>query len=159
LDIVTPWLQDADGLTISGGEPFDQPDALIALLLELKPFLKGDVLVYSGHPFEKITPILSQSPSIDVLISDPFIESAPHTRKLRGSDNQRMHLLTALARSRYRHLCNATRDESDNALDLFFDKGGDAWMVGIPGRDALREIGASLKIAGFNCSTSENKNE
>lgn len=159
LEIVRPWLKDADGLTISGGEPFDQPDALIALLHALNPVLNGDLLVYSGHPFEKITPILSECPSIDVLISDPFIETAPHTRKFRGSDNQRMHLLTALGRSRYGHLCDATRDESDNGLDLFFDNEGDAWMVGIPARDALRKIGASLKSAGFTCSTSENKNE
>jgi anaerobic ribonucleoside-triphosphate reductase activating protein len=158
VESVAPWLKDADGLTISGGEPFDQPEALIALLDNLKPFTTGDILVYSGYSWEKIRALLPQCPQIDVLISDPFIESAPHTRKLRGSDNQTMHLLTELAEVRYGQLRDATRDESDKALDLFFDSKGDAWMVGIPSRNALREIGATLKVAGFTCSTSEDSN-
>jgi len=31
-ETIDPWLKEADGVTISGGEPFDQPMALAALL-------------------------------------------------------------------------------------------------------------------------------
>ena len=29
---VDRWLAEADGITLSGGEPFDQPEAIVALL-------------------------------------------------------------------------------------------------------------------------------
>src|SRR5690606_36357446 len=48
------WVSQADGITISGGEPFDQPDALFEFLNHLKLERNQDVLVYSGYPFEKI---------------------------------------------------------------------------------------------------------
>ena len=47
----------ADGVTISGGEPFDQPEGLQSLLLELQkmPSLCNlDILVYSGYTLSRI---------------------------------------------------------------------------------------------------------
>jgi anaerobic ribonucleoside-triphosphate reductase activating protein len=32
LEAIAPWMSTAEGFTISGGEPFDQPDALASLL-------------------------------------------------------------------------------------------------------------------------------
>jgi anaerobic ribonucleoside-triphosphate reductase activating protein len=29
LATIEPWLDEADGITISGGEPFDQPEGLL----------------------------------------------------------------------------------------------------------------------------------
>ena len=52
--LIYPWLEEADGITISGGEPFDQPEALIHLLAQIRSKTSIDILVYSGHPFEKI---------------------------------------------------------------------------------------------------------
>ena len=49
LAAVSPWLVTADGVTISGGEPFDQVDALLALLRGLRSAGAEDILVYSGY--------------------------------------------------------------------------------------------------------------
>jgi anaerobic ribonucleoside-triphosphate reductase activating protein len=54
LERMAPWLTEADGVTISGGEPFDQPYGLLALLARLRERFKGDVLVYSGYEFEAL---------------------------------------------------------------------------------------------------------
>src|SRR6185369_5076232 len=44
---ILPWLTQADGITISGGEPFDQADALVALLRRVRSATAVDVLVFS----------------------------------------------------------------------------------------------------------------
>ena len=49
IDLVGQWSNDADGITITGGEPFDQSSALIALLRMLKKLRVRDVLVYTGY--------------------------------------------------------------------------------------------------------------
>lgn len=71
-----PWLHEADGITISGGEPFDQFDALIRLLQGLRGLSQVDILVYSGYSLEQLEDQLSQADSlIDALISDPYDEA------------------------------------------------------------------------------------
>ena len=79
---------------ISGGEPFDQPEGLLFLLLLLKTHDFSDILVYSGYFFDNI---LKRYPNhlnfIDLLISEPFIYSESNTKIWRGSDNQEIHIL------------------------------------------------------------------
>jgi anaerobic ribonucleoside-triphosphate reductase activating protein len=86
LEAITPWRGDADGATISGGEPFDQPDALLELLQGLRAAGNLSVLVYSGYPYERLQdrhgPILSL---VDVLISEPFEAAQAVIAPLRGS--------------------------------------------------------------------------
>lgn len=72
---------------------------------------------------------------------------------LRGSDNQRLNLLTPLGRTRlgdYERLLITT----DKALDLMFDETGSVWMAGIPRRgdllrlrDLLQDQGHQLQIS------------
>jgi anaerobic ribonucleoside-triphosphate reductase activating protein len=146
----------ADGVTVSGGEPFDQPAALEALLRWLRANCGGDILVFSGYPWEQIEPRVSQwGGFVDVLISDPFDARAGHTLALRGSDNQRVHLLTPLARERYWMLPNSTRRKGDRVLDVVFD-GDKVWMAGIPGDGDMERLRQKLLESGFSAETSEN---
>jgi anaerobic ribonucleoside-triphosphate reductase activating protein len=154
LQTVAPWLSEADGVTISGGEPFDQPEALALLLRELRTQLapSSDVLVYSGHPWEKIESTARDL--ADVVISDPFRTEAPRTLLWRGSDNQRMHLLTDLARERYASWQHARRDEQPRRLDLAM-LDGEVWMAGIPEPGMLQTVRDELALSGFVSGTSE----
>jgi len=73
IERIEPWLAEAEGVTISGGEPFDQADALHALLMAVRERTTGDILVYSGHAFETIAPLVAAMDGlIDTLISDPL---------------------------------------------------------------------------------------
>ncbi|QJI29217.1 4Fe-4S cluster-binding domain-containing protein [Pseudomonas sp. ADAK18] len=151
---LAPWLEHADGITISGGEPFDQPDALLALLGGLRRSAHVDILVYSGHAREQLEPWLAQADGlIDALICDPFEQQQPQTLVLRGSDNQRLILLSELGRQRfagYERPLNA----SDRALDLMFDDDGSIWMAGIPGRDDVLRLRDLLQSQGHQLQTS-----
>lgn len=133
------WLPAAEGITISGGEPFEQPEALVALLAALRSATPADILVYSGKPIEHLTPVLQRSAGyIDALISDPFDFNTPHTKPLRGSDNQRLHLLTTLGIDRF-SAYEAPCKVLDKSLDVMFDPDGSVWFAGIPQRgDFLR---------------------
>lgn len=154
LEQITPWLHEAEGITISGGEPFDQFDALQSLLEGLRRLSELDILVYSGYSLEQLAePLFQTKGLIDALISAPYIEALGQTMALRGSDNQRLNLLTPLGRARlgrYERLL----EPADKALDLMFDESGSVWMAGIPRRgdllrlrDLLHEQGHHLQIS------------
>jgi anaerobic ribonucleoside-triphosphate reductase activating protein len=154
LEQITPWLQEAEGITLSGGEPFDQFDALRSLLEGLRRLSKLDILVYSGYSLEQLDESLLQTNGlIDALISDPYIEALSQTMALRGSDNQRLSLLTPLGRARlgdYERLLEPT----DKALDLMFDESGSVWMAGIPRRDDLLRLRDLLHEQGHHLQIS-----
>jgi len=154
LEQINPWLHEAEGITISGGEPFDQFDALRSLLEGLRRLSELDILVYSGYSLEQLDePLLQTKGLIDALISDPFIEALSQTMALRGSDNQRLSLLTPLGRARlgqYERLLEPT----DKALDLMFDESGSVWMAGIPRRDDLLRLRDLLHEQGHHLQIS-----
>jgi len=154
LDQVQPWLVEADGITVSGGEPFDQPEALLALLTGLRLRSPADILVYSGYPLEKLAePLNCADGLIDALISDPFDRHQPQSMALRGSDNQRLSMLTTLGRERF---CDFERklQAGDQALDLMLDEDGSVWMAGIPLRDDLLRLRDLLRDQGHRLQVS-----
>jgi anaerobic ribonucleoside-triphosphate reductase activating protein len=156
---VEPWLAQADGITVSGGEPFDQPEALLALLATLRARHDGDILVYSGYPLERLTVWLERADGlIDALISDPYQKRRTQTLALRGSDNQRLTLLTNLGRVRLGGYARA-RDPNDRKLDIMFDAKGVAWMAGIPERDDLSRLCELLRLRGFETTTTVDSSE
>src|SRR3546814_1954964 len=50
---------EADGLTVSGGEPFDQTDALAAILAAWRELPDRSVLLFTGHEISDIQTWLS----------------------------------------------------------------------------------------------------
>lgn len=157
LELVARLAPEADGLTISGGEPFDQPAALIALLRGVRALLRSeaDVLVFSGHPYEALKPVLAVAAGlIDGLVSDPFDLHMPQTLALRGSDNQRLHALTELGRARLLAY-NRQRTPADAAVDVMLDADGTVWMAGIPERGDIERLRHILAVDGTQAWTTE----
>lgn len=85
-----------EGLSVSGGEPLQQPEALLDLLRRVR---SGglNTLVFTGYlraAVERIplgTEILS---NVDVLVDGPYVRERHLARGLLGSSNQRIHMLT-----------------------------------------------------------------
>ena len=99
--------QSTRGVTLSGGEPFDQATAMAELARRLKA--DGyDVWCYSGYTFEYLFEIANSEPalsnskidakgvkgllaSVDVLVDGPFVKAKKSYDALyRGSTNQRL---------------------------------------------------------------------
>jgi anaerobic ribonucleoside-triphosphate reductase activating protein len=153
--LVLPWLGHADGITISGGEPFDQPEALAELLRTLPLTSLQDVLVFSGHPWESIeesVPVAMRR--IDALISDPFDAKVAQTLRLRGSDNQRLHMLTPLGRERFEGY-QRTSEKDEPSLDVMFDGDGTVWLAGIPRQGDMLRLRSLLEQQGHAVTTSD----
>lgn len=142
----------AEGITISGGEPFDQPKALAKLLDGLhrwrnmltRPF---DILCYSGYRLEKLqkehAALLAK---LDAIICDPFVEALPTARWWRGSDNQRLIVLSELGQARFGRYVDAAIDEPKR-FQVVAD-GKRVWFVGIPQRGDLDRIESACAERG-----------
>ena len=88
------------GITISGGEPFDQKDFL--------PFLQAiqnlgieDVLIYTGYYKNEIENFHQYENLIGVLVDGPYEESLNDNLPLRGSSNQNVFILKSSLTERY----------------------------------------------------------
>ena len=141
-----------EGVTISGGEPFDQPKPLGALLDALQRWRTSlrqpfDILCYSGYRLEKLRKdharLLAR---IDALICDPYVERLTTERYWRGSDNQRLVPLTPLGEERYGPYVDAPATEPKR-FQVVAD-GQRIWFVGIPHRGDLERIESACAERG-----------
>ena len=88
----------ATGVTISGGDPFEQPEELFYLLTKIKQLSLSDgVIVFSGYTLEEIRvreELRKSLDYIDVLIDGLYIDEKRISSGLAGSSNQEFHFLT-----------------------------------------------------------------
>ena len=88
--------QQIEGVSFSGGEPFQQPEGFLHLLERLAGSPLGK-LAFSGYTEREIR-ALPLGPAIlhhlDVLIAGRYVRSKHLGRQLLGSSNQQVHLLS-----------------------------------------------------------------
>lgn len=143
-----------DGITISGGEPFDQPRALQALLDGLVRWrqsvgLAFDILCYSGYPLQTLKKHHSRLlKSLDAVIPEPYVEGRPLGGVWRGSDNQTLVPLTARGRARYAAFVTAPQLEDEKRMQLAVE-GGKLWLIGIPHRGDMAALETLCRERGL----------
>ena len=102
-----------DGFTITGGDPFEQPEALAELLPELR-LIADDILVYTGYRYEEIAAHQEVLENISVLIDGLYVEGLNVGEALRGSTNQRIIVLDAAYQDKYRQHIEANKGRVQN---------------------------------------------
>jgi len=124
-------------LTISGGEPFDQPEALLKLLKMARKYRYNDILVYSGYTYtvldKKYPDILYY---IDILIDGPFMEKNETSAIWKGSGNQNMYIFNPELKELYE---SYGLKEKNRSLQFVEGKQG-TFVVGIPFQKDTQEI-------------------
>ena len=100
---VAKWILSIDGIdgvTFSGGEPFEQAEAVLQVIKEIKQEKQLDVFVFSGYKYAKLALSADKNVnlllnSIDILSSGPYVEKLRDDSLLwRGSSNQKLHYLS-----------------------------------------------------------------
>ncbi len=95
-----------DRITFTGGDPLEQPRALLDLLCKIRDRF-CDILIYTGYTLAEVQTVLGEAQYAelvqlaDALIDGRYIEAQNDGKcALRGSTNQELHLFTANERLR-----------------------------------------------------------
>jgi len=176
VEAVLGWLRSlpgpVDGVTISGGEPFQQPAALAALLKGIHAWrdardhetMAVDILVYSGYVYSRLARTGETREILDMcdaVITGPYVDrlnpegrhTADGSLLWRGSANQRVVALSPLGRERYGALADMRRTEQARGprVQVSVDEGPEGrrvYYIGIPRRGDMDHLTSRLDRAG-----------
>lgn len=133
-----------DGFTLTGGDPFYQPDALREFLPILRKYSE-DILSYTGYEYDDIKAeypdILNQ---LAVLIDGKYIQEQNSGTPLKGSDNQKIIILNKKFESLYGDYLKSVTNEIQN-----FTLHDGVVSVGIHRPGYERELGSILAEKGL----------
>lgn len=144
IDDLLEWVrgqEGIEGITVSGGEPFQQAEALTQLFEPLRKMAYG-VICYTGYRYERLLCCGSDSQKrllryVDLLIDGPYMERLQSSSAWRGSSNQRLLCLS----SRYKQAVREMLDAGDQSQGLkwFFDPTeGSTVVAGVPDTAGFR---------------------
>ena len=141
-----------DGITISGGEPFEQADPLCEMVKLIKSETHLDIMMYSGYTIKELNEYSESARQIlsliDILVDGRFEEGLSNKKMWRGSDNQKLHLLSERAQ-KYRYVENA-RYDTKRPLSFELDKNNELKIIGIPERGFIRLFEETLLTKGMS---------
>ena len=127
------------GLTLSGGEPFDQAAAcadLVEHVRAARPDLSA--MAYSGHRLERLRARPDAARllrHLDLLVDGAYVERLHAPLRWRGSANQRIHLLSE------RHADLADAPDVTQGVEIGVSEHGTPFINGVPPfRDARTEL-------------------
>ena len=129
------------GLTVSGGEPFLQAEALAHLIKMLKESTSLDFMMFSGYKLEELRQRQDVATdfildSIDILVDGEYVEERNDGCLWRGSSNQSIHFLSPKYRP-YRQKIENTKSRN---VEFVYRGEHDLFMVGIPAKNFQRDL-------------------
>ncbi len=141
----------ATGMTVSGGEPFQQSDGLRSFLQEMRIRSEGtdfDILAYSGYSNRLLKRRFSDILGLlDAVISEPYLSERASEQWLRGSSNQRIHVLSKLGDVRF----GATGEGFDRGAAVQVAVTNDSvWYIGIPRSGDMERLEEIARQRGVN---------
>lgn len=140
---------ELDGITLTGGEPFEQAAALATLLRALgKERPHWNILVFSGYSLHELRKrpdaVNELLPAIDVLIAGRYVAKRPSDEPLVASTNQQRHYLSACGRS----LRESFEAADPSAADLAVGSGGQKLLIGVVDPDTRARLHHKLEANG-----------
>lgn len=123
-------LKHIDGVTISGGEPFEQCYDLWLAVKFLKESGIDDILIYSGYTYAELldmhnTIVDKILANIAVLIDGPYIDELnDDTNNLKGSKNQNILFLDPKYEETYSSYCKANREMQEFQIGNYIVSAG-----------------------------------
>lgn len=118
-DVVTRVLSvpDLEGISVLGGEPFEQHEALAELCARVRE-AGLSVMIYTGYSLAELKARQVDLSNVDLLVDGRFEQDKPDTRRRWiGSTNQTMHFLSP------RYSKDDARFSTPNTVELRFVNG------------------------------------
>jgi anaerobic ribonucleoside-triphosphate reductase activating protein len=134
--------EDIDGITITGGDPFEQEYELLELLFSLSSFnFKKGIIVYTGFTIDEINenPIRRKCLDyLDILIDGRYVEENKISSGLKGSSNQNVFYFSDKVKEEEINI--------DQEIEIGFSE-DTVFLTGFPVNDKkfLKDLGISLK--------------
>lgn len=134
--------EDIDGITITGGDPFEQEYELLELLFSLRSFnFKKGIIVYTGFTIDEINenPIRRKCLDyLDILIDGRYEEENKISSGLKGSSNQNVFYFSDKVKEEEINI--------DQEIEIGFSE-NTVFLTGFPVNDKkfLKDLGISLK--------------
>ncbi len=138
LSAVLLSISGAEGITISGGEPFLQAEELSTMLDMIKEKRDYGVIIYTGFLKEELE--MNNDDGVqrllqhtDILIDGHYMQELDDGKPYRGSSNQRIHLVT----NRYKSVFNDYYSGTDKRnIEINVEKDS-VYLVGVPSKNGL----------------------
>lgn len=127
--------ENIEGITISGGEPFLQQDALCELISKVRAHKDIGVIIYTGMKYNEIENT-ALAHSADLIIDGEYVEELNDNKSLRGSSNQNVLCLT----ERYKDIVSEYYGKQGRKIELILAD-GITRMIGIPSKEFKQMIG------------------
>lgn len=137
---------DITGVTFSGGEPMLQAAGLARVIKLMRQQRELSLICFSGFTLEQLRPhppgpgveeLLSE---IDVLIDGQYIAARNDNQGLRGSSNQRIHVLTDRLRP------DEYDFESGKRKVEIYIQDGETLLVGVPPQGVLESFDTAIEL-------------
>lgn len=123
-----------EGITISGGEPFLQQEALCNLITKVQIEKDLGVIIYTGYKYQEIA---SSSLTLlsDLIIDGEYVDECNDDKSLRGSSNQNAICITDRYKDYVFHYFGANGRKIEFQL-----VDGSTQMIGIPSRNIEKMV-------------------
>lgn len=134
--------EDYDGITISGGEPFEQYEQLITFLHLIKKNTTLDVFCFTGYYLEELDTLYPDQlyyKYVNTLMTGRYEEDNHSNDNKRGSNNQKLY-----------HFINdkpveTSIEKNDESWGLYVGLDGQIQMTGIPKKGEVEQIEKDLE--------------
>lgn len=143
---LAPIQNEFDGITISGGEPFQQYEQLISFIHLVKTKTSLNVHCFSGyylHELVELFPDKLFQKYIDTLVDGRYIQEQHHNLNIKGSANQTIYKFAngvPLIESKIK---------SSKKWSVKVDVNNEIYMAGIPKQNELKNLCYNLESVGI----------
>ena len=139
--------QDFSGITITGGEPFQQSKQLIAFSASVKKMTNLEIYVFSGYSLNELVQLFPDKlflKYIDFLLDGRYEHDKHDNNNVKGSTNQRLYKFEnnkAVLKDKY---------FESNKVSIKVDNDMQVYLSGIPKKNELNKLSEHIKESGIN---------
>lgn len=140
--------EGTEGVTLSGGEPFDQDAEALGAFLEAVRAGGRSVMAYTGYGRAELEADGERRGLlglVDLLVDGPYVAGEDHGEWWRGSANQRFHFLTG----RYAELEGTLEGRKGRPLEVELGEGTEFSFTGVPPKGFMERLAERLGTQGL----------